>query len=55
MAQGYREVIFLFVVPLTSGEFVHVYIPGNLRKIDCVFLVFKLTQALYVEWCSMLF
>lgn len=56
MAQGYREVIFLFVVPLTSaGEFVHVYIPGNLRKIDSVFLVFRLTQALYVEWYSMLF
>lgn len=56
MAQGYREVIFLFVVPLTSaGEFVHVYSPGNLRKIDSVFLVFRLTQALYVEWYSMLF
>lgn len=31
------------------------YIVGNLRKIDSVALVFRLTQGLYVEWYSMLF
>lgn len=31
------------------------YIVGNLRKIDSVTLVFRLTQGLYVEWYSMLF
>lgn len=49
----------IFFILLLSWQMLenllYVYIVGNLRKIDSVSLVFRLTQALYLEWDSMLF